>query len=294
MSSDFSASSDSSTDSSFGEATGESSAEVVASEPEEEQKELPKEKIEKKRRRRPRPVAPPPPPPPVTEVKGHLSQDGETGYLVYMFTGDQEAVEMAVLRKICMKHGLQAWDHMLEYIPWRNRAAFRTTLCRIIRRQALSEYDGIKADPFEIQKDNPLDIDSVVKGGMLINQEWERGADDWEAVRTENEMKYGMSAQDIENVEIPTVISIDYIKHVVENRRQSLLLKRAAILHEISKRKNEECCDLGVEELLMAGDKALELRPIGKVLEMRINAKEGFHVVGDDAVAEEPVNDKNE
>ena len=106
------------------------------------------------------------------------------GQLVYLFNHPEDPAELAVLRLICMKWGLQSWDNMLIYLPWRTRASLRTTLCRILKKQALSEYGGIKADPFKIQEDNSFlregdsNSEYKMKAGMLVNLRWNRSKED--------------------------------------------------------------------------------------------------------------------
>lgn len=183
----------------------------------------------------------------LTEQSSNEENQSGKGYLVYIFRGDQNPSEISVFRKICMKYSLQAWDEMLTYLPWRNRAGLRTTLCKIIRKQALSEYDNIRADPFVIQKDNmALGIDEnsdeeyTIKGGMLINQKWDRTPREWCEMRAENAKKYMISEEEAAEIEIPSIISVEHMTQLCSNRRQSLLLFRAAIVNEIAKRKKEE------------------------------------------------------
>ena len=213
------------------------------------------------------------------------SGSNSSGYLTYLFTGDQNPAEIVVFRKICMKYGLQAWDEMAKYIPWRNRAAFRTTLCHIIRKQALSEYDGIRADPFRIQKDNPLDDsnneDYIVKGGMRINQKWDRSASEWDDLRKENTKKYGISEEDADQIEIPIIMSVEYMRQMGNNRKQSLLLKRAALRYEAQRRGIAQYSDLGVADLVLQPSDALMFPPSGDILRLAPNQEEGFFELDD-------------
>lgn len=192
--------------------------------------------------------------------------EGQKGCLAFVFTGVQDDVELQVFRKVCMKFGMQAWDDMIQYLPWRNRATLRTTLCKIIRKQALSEYDGIKADPFQIKNDNQQinegESDAsgyTMKGGMLVNQKWDRNQDEWEEVRKGNTAKYGISEADAAKIDVPCIISVDYMKQQIENRRQSLLLHRAAVIDEISRRKGIPNSDLKVKDLVIMPSECLDL-----------------------------------
>ena len=211
----------------------------------------------------------------------------ESGYLVHLFAGDQNSSELAVLCKICMKYGLTCWDIMTGYLPWRNRAALRTTMCRVIRKQALSEYDGIRADPLKIQKDNDELIKEVskssggeytVKGGVLVNARWDRSPDVWQKIRKENATKYEISQEEADTIEIPSVISIDYMRQQCFKRRQSLLIKRAALRAEKARRDalkaaqngetvdKTEQVDLGVQELQIRSGRDIVIpKPCGKL-----------------------------
>ena len=216
----------------------------------------------------------------------------ESGYLVHLFAGDQNASELAVLCKICMKFGLTNWDVMSKFLPWRNRAALRTTMCRIIRKQALSEYDAIRADPIKIQQDNDEIIRNIgsnpgylVKGGVLVNAKWDRSQEEWAKIRKENAQKYEISREDADKIEIPSVISIDYMRQQCYKRRQSLLVKRAALRAEKARRlriKREEEMkengqeikepvnvemDLGVSELQIRSGKQIVIPKHGAKLE---------------------------
>lgn len=205
-------------------------------------------------------------------------EGGKKGYLVYIFAGDQNPAEIAVFRKICMKYGLQAWDEMGQYMPWRGRSAFRTTLCHVIKKQALSEYDGIRADPFEIAKDNNLEEvgeDYAMKGGVLVNQKWDRSAGERELMRKNNAAKYGISQEDADKIKVPIIISLDYMKQLAMNREQSLLLKRAALRREAMKRGLAHWDNLGVADLKLGRATNMNLPTPGEPL-VQLDDLEGF------------------
>nr|AAF80456.1 unknown [Trichomonas vaginalis] len=147
---------------------------------------------------------------------------------------------------------------MTGYLPWRQRASLRTTICRLLRKQAISEYDNIRADPIAIQKDNEDLINNpeklkesgyILKGGLLVSTKWDRTNSEWERVRKENTQKYEISKEEAETINIPSVISVDYMRQQCFRRRQSLLLYRAALLAEIARREGREPDNLNVDEL---------------------------------------------
>ena len=189
----------------------------------------------------------------------------EGGYLVHMFLGDQSASETAVFRKICMKYGMQSWDIMEGFLPWRNRATLRQNLCKLIRKQAISEYSGMRADPYKIQEENERIMrnfqtsDFLCKSGVLVNQKWDRDENEMNEIREENRKKFEISQKEADKIQIPSIMSIDYIKHQCYKRRISLLLYRAALRNELCKRQHKVCKDLGLSELRISSSRETEV-----------------------------------
>lgn len=215
----------------------------------------------------------------------------ESGYLVHLFVGEQNTAELAVLQKIAMKFGLTAWDHMTQYLPWRNRAALRTTMCRIIRKQALSEYDGIRADPIQIQKDNDIiaeqiqkgkgDGEYLFKGGVLVNARWDRSAEEWQRVRKANAEKYEISEAQAKDITIPSIISIDYMRQQCFKRKQSLLVRRAALLAEKARRMGIERPDLKVDDLQIRTGRDIVIPAPSNKLSLDKNPEDCFFQVAE-------------
>lgn len=195
----------------------------------------------------------------------------DKGQLVYIFNKTEDQSEFVVLKKICMKYGLQAWDEMLKYLPWRTRASLRTTLCRMLKKQALSEYGGIRADPFQISSDNSSILregqtnqEYKMKAGMLVNLKWNRSKDDINRIKEENIAKYEISEEEADKIEIPIIISLEFMRQQLEHRRNSLLLYRAALLNEMRNRKMDVGDDLQIQELHIIPTEQLRLPKAGK------------------------------
>lgn len=147
---------------------------------------------------------------------------------------------------------------MNGYLPWRQRTALRSMVCRMIKKQAISEYDNIRADPLRIQKDNEELINNpeklkesgyVFKGGLLVSTKWDRASSEWEKTRMENTKKYEIPKEEAETINIPSVISVDYMRQQYFRRRQSLLIYRAALIAEIARREGKKPESLNVDEL---------------------------------------------
>ncbi|EAY19202.1 hypothetical protein TVAG_214270 [Trichomonas vaginalis G3] len=218
--------------------------------------------------------------------EGETKTKQDSGYLVHLFVGEQNTAELAVLQKIAMKFGLTAWDQMTQYLPWRNRAALRTTMCRIIRKQALSEYDGIRADPIQIQKDNDIiaeqiqkgkgNDDYLFKGGVLVNARWDRSPEEWAKVRKQNSEKYEISEQEAKDITIPSIISIDYMRQQCFKRRESLLVRRAALLAEKARRMEVKNPDLKVDDLQIRSGRDIVIPAPSNKLSLDKNPEECF------------------
>jgi hypothetical protein len=67
-----------------------------------------------------------------------------------------------------MRHGLQAWDVMHHYLPWRSRTDLRATLCRTVHKQAIGEYMDLNADPMKIRQDNELLMAKQTQGDWKV------------------------------------------------------------------------------------------------------------------------------
>lgn len=164
-----------------------------------------------------------------------------TGYLVHLFRGKNNPVEIEVIRRLCMRFSLQAWNEMHTYLPWHSHAELRSIVCRLIQKQALSEYSNIRADPFKISADNAKLIKAgdkkgyKIKGGLIVNDEWNRSAEKRKKIREENFKKYELSSDEAYSVEIPAIMSVDYLQAQVYKRRQGLTLFHAALLYEKAK-----------------------------------------------------------
>ena len=194
------------------------------------------------------------------------------GTLVYIFRGDNDDCENTVISKICQKYGLDCWDNMITCMPWRNRANLRTTLCRMLRKQALSEYEGVRADPILIGEENQKECEGnpeyTVKSGIFVNLKWDRTPDEWKDIRLQNQRRFNIPDDVAAKIEIPTILSTQYMLQAITSRKQTLLLKRAAIRFEKLKRQAQKLgvslkkfgpLHLGVNELSIAPANILEL-----------------------------------
>jgi hypothetical protein len=141
---------------------------------------------------------------------------------------------------------------MHQYLPWRSRTDLRATLCKVLRKQAIAEYHDINADPARIREDNERLIESVddksykVKGGLLVNQRWNRQASEIMQAREANIERYDMDDEESLQVEVPQIMSMEYMAEAMNRRAASLQIFRAALLAEKARRKGVDPTDLGL------------------------------------------------
>ena len=184
-----------------------------------------------------------------------------TGYLVHLFKGRSHPCEVEVFRRICMKYGLQAWDEMQAYMPWHLRPDFRMTLCKIIKKQALAEYRNMRADPLAIRSENESKISDEtdglkMKSGMIINPKWDRSAEEIEEIRRANANAHAIHAKESERVEVPIIMSLDYLQKRVVARYTGAVLYRAFLINTLAQRHGDPNPDLmkGAKLKVLAGE----------------------------------------
>jgi hypothetical protein len=74
-----------------------------------------------------------------------------------------------------------------------------------------------------------------------------------------NRVQAGQYAADVRSeIEIPISISVEYLRQQVEKRRQSLLVRRAAIINELARRRDQQQADLQIQDLVLMPSETLE------------------------------------
>ena len=207
------------------------------------------------------------------------------GHFVHLFTGSQNPCETAVLRLVCMKYGICNWDMLKLYLPWRNDNTIRATICKILKKQAMREYQDVYADPFIIGRDNQKIIDNpvqcqkngyVIKCGILVNTNWDKTFDS-DSAQAANQKKYDTSLEERKNIEIPNIYSLDFLKQKCFKRRQSILIYRAALLAELARREGKKDSDLKIGELFIRKNSAVEAPKASTPLMQDTNVNSVFY-----------------
>lgn len=173
----------------------------------------------------------------------------EEGYLLYLYSGNDNGNEKFIFRQLCMRYGLQAWDEMHAYLPWRTRAELRTKLMKMIRKQAIGEYSQIKADPVIINEDNMKlkDEKYVFKNGLWVNQQWDQSHKEKAEIRNYHKERYNLDTEESLNVDILPILNVDYIVDKMKLRKLALLLFNASLNAEKARRAGTEPPDLGLD-----------------------------------------------
>ncbi|KAH0789912.1 hypothetical protein GPJ56_006414 [Histomonas meleagridis] len=187
-------------------------------------------------------------------------KNNETGALVHLFRGEGNEAELVVLRKICMRYGIQSWDIMHYYLPWKNRSEIRSTLCKVLGKQAISEFRSIRADPLKISQEVKKDYqegrsDIVKKGGILVNQKWDRSPEERAQILKDNIEKFDMNDKESIEIDIPPIMKVNFLQEKTQKRRITDILFRAALLAERAKRRGEQINDLKLENIIVVPGK---------------------------------------
>lgn len=185
----------------------------------------------------------------------------QKGFLIHLFRGDDNEAEFMTLRRACMRYGIQAWDIMHSFLPWKSRAELRSTLCKIIGKQAISEFKDIHADPFviarEIEKEfqNAPDGQYIKKGGVIVNQKFGVTDEERAEILENNRRKFDMKSEDSVNVNVPTIMKIGFLQEKALRRRVAQIIFRAALVTERARRRGEKPQNLHLDEISIVSGK---------------------------------------
>ena len=196
----------------------------------------------------------------------------QSGFLIHLFRGEDSEAEFATLRKICMRYGIQSWDIMHSYLPWKSRAEIRNTLCKILGKQALSEFKDIRADPFamseEIEKDYLNAPQGIYKkkGGIIVNQKFGISEQEKAEILENNKKKFDLKNNESIEIGVLPIIKIEFLQERVKKRRVAQMIFRAALLAEKARRKGEKSCNLKLKKVtVVSGRKVFQRRPETKI-----------------------------
>jgi hypothetical protein len=201
------------------------------------------------------------------------------GYLVHITRGEHNPSETKCFRRLCMRYGLDAWDEMVQYLPWKSRSNLRSMLCWTIKKQAIGDYQDIRADPLLIRQDNERiiaqsgDENCIVKGGVLVDCKWDRDPEERAQIRAANALQYGLSDEEELAVVVPNVIAIEYSQRILARQAAASLMWRAALLEEKMRREGKKAKDLGLGAVTVRRGKEVVRRSPGKALDYTDDAE---------------------
>ncbi|KAL6047284.1 UBA domain-containing protein [Balamuthia mandrillaris] len=150
--------------------------------------------------------------------------------------------ETEVLRLAIMKFGLGKWKEILEAncLPGKTRSQLSLQTQRMMGRQSLAEFKGIHMDPRLVFQESIKRTDVQRKAGLIINTGNNPTKEELLAKRRKNMAKYGLSPEEIEAIQLPTLSEVVHTnessKHHLNNNRKQY------------QRKNSKHSSVGGEE----------------------------------------------
>ena len=113
--------------------------------------------------------------------------------------------ECLALRQCLKKFGVGKWVQIVDsgVLPGKQIQQLNGQTQRLLGKQSLAEYSGLKLDIDAIRNDNDALEGCVRKNGLITNQGGIRSKDELNKLREENLKKYGLSPEDVEAIELP-------------------------------------------------------------------------------------------
>lgn len=113
--------------------------------------------------------------------------------------------ECLALRQCLKKFGVGKWVQIVDsgVLPGKQIQQLNGQTQRLLGKQSLAEYSGLKLDIDAIRNDNDALEGCVRKNGLITNQGGIRSKDELNKLREENLKKYGLSPEEVEAIELP-------------------------------------------------------------------------------------------
>ena len=109
-------------------------------------------------------------------------------------------IEKEILRKCCLKYGIGDYKSIerMQHLPGKSTSQMYSQVQRICRRQALSEYHGLRADIFEIGRNN-----RKTQGNDFRRNEYSLTEEELNLRWCFNKLRYHTSAEAYPTIRIP-------------------------------------------------------------------------------------------
>ena len=113
--------------------------------------------------------------------------------------------EAMALRACLKKFGIGKWVQIVDsgVLPGKQIQQLNGQTQRLLGKQSLAEYTGMRLDIDRIRMDNDALTDVTRKNGLITNQGGIRSKETLNALREENLKKYGLSEEEVQALELP-------------------------------------------------------------------------------------------
>jgi len=113
--------------------------------------------------------------------------------------------EAYALRQLLKKFGIGKWVQIVDsgVLPGKQIQQLNGQTQRLLGKQSLAEYSGMRLDVDRIRMDNDALENVIRKNGLITNQGGIRSKEELTALRAENLKKYGLSDEEVAAIELP-------------------------------------------------------------------------------------------
>lgn len=114
--------------------------------------------------------------------------------------------EAYALRQCLKKFGIGRWVQIVDsgVLPGKQIQQLNGQTQRLLGKQSLAEYSGLRLDVDRIRMDNDALVEGVTrKNGLITNQGGILSKEALKALREENLKKYGLTDEEVEAIELP-------------------------------------------------------------------------------------------
>ena len=169
----------------------------------------------------------------------------DDGILITIYNDKMIKIEEEVFRLICMKYGPQ-WSLLHSLMPWRSKANWRSTWIHVTKQQAISEWCGVRGDPFKLGEifrpmcHKGFENDKFIYKKRLVNKNEMITREERTSTKEQNQIEYGLTDEEASKINIPLVLNVRYLSEASKMKKIILTLKLQQAKIELAKRKNSE------------------------------------------------------
>lgn len=169
----------------------------------------------------------------------------DDGVLVTIYNDKMIKIEEEVFRLICMKYGPR-WSLLHSIMPWRSKANWRSTWIHITKQQAISEWCGVRGDPYKLGEifrpmcHKGFENEKFIYKKRLVNKNEMMTKEERVSTKEQNKVEYGLSDEEANKIRVPLILSINYLNDTSKMNKIILTLKLQQAKIELAKRKSTE------------------------------------------------------